>query len=304
MKIFGINILTPRELKAMREAVEAAMLIKVQEQQAQEVDDPRMLESAKFAREFNKGTSSEMLTTIDTNSKEAERNSKIALYISIPHQALFLLSIIPFAFGSLIQILESLTLLGVAFGLPYLGDRLILMCIRNIATRVISAWDKAKAFMVLIPVAAMSAYLNIKAPGPDLIRWGCGALVALVPLYQVVRSLRPDFQKAGDDEKEIRKQIADLAVVEEAPVEEKPRSSRAKAKEQQKAKNSERGKKAWETRKRNAEIAAEKARLEAEAAAAAAATRKRPSRAKKAATVADLEAQFALPDAPVSPAVV
>ncbi len=189
------------------------MVAKELERQRAELaeDDPSMLESAKFARVYNKGTAKEMLETIRLNARDAERNSKLALYVSIPHQALFLLSIVPLKFGNLIQVLESLCLLGVSVVLPYLGDRAILMSVRNLATRVISTWDKVKAFGALLPVTAVSVYLNVMAPGPDLLKYACGVLVAYVPLYQILRTVRPSFKKAGADETKIREEVAGLS---------------------------------------------------------------------------------------------
>lgn len=294
MNIFGYKFLTPRELEdILNEAVAAAYAAK----QEEEEDDPSTLESAKFARVYNKGTAKEMLETIKSNAKDAERNSKIALYLSIPHQMGFLLGLVPLVFNSLGSVLGSITLLGMAIGLPYLCDRLILMCIRNIATRVVSTWDKAKAFLVLMPAIAVSVFLNIAAPGPELMKWVCGAVVTMVPLYQIIRSVRPNFKKAGADETKIRNEVAELAVnssVSDAEREARrqrgikaaaTRAARASAAAQaaatpevspeEKEARRQRGLKAAATRAQRAETA----RIELEAAIMAAA-KKRPSRAK------------------------
>lgn len=290
MNIFGIKILTPKTLAAMIDEITAS----VKATEEEEVDDPSILESAKFARVYNKGTAKEMLNTIRLNARDAERNSMIALYLSIPHQMGFLLGSVPLVFGSLGQALGSVTLLGMAIGLPYLCDRAILMCIRNISTRVVSTWDKFKAFGVLIPCIAMSIFLNIAAPGPQLLKLVCGAVVAMVPLYQIIRSVRPNFKKAGADEVKIRDEVEGLASA-------KPRAVRAQVSQAkaQKAKNSERGKKAWETRRIRAEQAAQAAAALAEAEAQAATKKTRSRKKTPVQQIEDLTS-----DAPVSPAIV
>ena len=264
MNIFGLNILTPKEMKdVVNEAIAAAFDAKKEEEE-KEVDDPSVLESAKFARVYNKGTAREMLETIRLNARDAERNSKLALYVSIPHQAIFLLGIVPLAFGNLIEILSSICLLAVSVILPYLGDRAILMCIRNIATRVISPWDRAKAFGILIPVTIVSIFLNVAAPGPELLKYACGVLVAYVPLYQIIRTCRPNFKKAGQDETKIREEIANL--VDTGTAQKRTRSAASiqqqiATREANKAKKIEEAQKAAQAA---AQAAAEAAKLEAE----------------------------------------
>lgn len=203
MNILGMNVQRAKTLNATMAALAKPV----------EDDDPTLSESGKFAKRWHRGTAAEMLTTLEMNRKAAERNSKIALYISIPHQMTFLLGMVTLRFDTLIGALGSICLLGLSIGLPYLGDQAILMCIRVIATRAVSTWDKVKASLVLMLVIPASATLNFIAPGPQLLKLCSAGVVALVPLYQIVRTCRPSFRKVGDSETQMNAEVAALHTI-------------------------------------------------------------------------------------------
>ena len=201
MNVFGINIQRTAALASTMAALTAPA-----------VDhDPHELESVKFGRQYTKGTSREMLDVLDANRKAAENNTRMALYLSIPHQALYLLSKVELRHTSPIEWAETGIALAMALVIPYLVDQLILMCIRTLAARAAANAAKWRSALTLLLALPASMYVNFAAPGPLVLRLGAAGLIVLVGLYQVARSARPDFAKVGETERAMKAEVDSIA---------------------------------------------------------------------------------------------
>src|SRR5258705_13554979 len=88
--------------------------------------DPTVSQAQLFAVEYARDTAREMLDAIKENARGSERVTKIALAVSMPHQVGYLLGLAPLQWDTLNHILESLTLIGLAVGVPVAVDYLIL----------------------------------------------------------------------------------------------------------------------------------------------------------------------------------
>jgi len=201
MNVFGFNIQRTAALASTMAALTAPA-----------VDhDSGELESVKFGRRYQQGTSREMLDVLDANRKAAERNTRMALYLSIPHQALYLLSKVELRHTTPVEWAETVIALAMALVIPYLVDQLILMCIRTLAARAAAnaaKWRSAGTLAVALPA---SMYVNFAAPGPLVLRLGAAGLIVLVGLYQVARSARPDFAKVGETERAMKAEVDSIA---------------------------------------------------------------------------------------------
>jgi len=201
MNVFGFNIQRTAALASTMAALTAPA-----------VDhDPGELESVKFGRQYTKGTSREMLDVLDANRKAAENNTRMALYLSIPHQALYLLSKVELRHTSPIEWAETGIALAMALVIPYLVDQLILMCIRTLAARAAANAAKWRSALTLLLALPASMYVNFAAPGPLVLRLGAAGLIVLVGLYQVARSARPDFAKVGETERAMKAEVDSIA---------------------------------------------------------------------------------------------
>lgn len=198
MNILGLTVNIAKTKTLQAQAAAAAEAVD---------DDPDTPESVKFGRLYQRRSAKEMLTTLDHNRRDAETITKIALYLSIPHQVGYLLSKVTLEFSTWHMWLVSITALGLAVGGPYLNDRVILMCVRNIAARASSNWSKAKSFVVLVPTTAASGYVNFAAPGAPVIKWVAVGVVVMIVLSQVVRSCTPDFRRGLAEEQRIASEL-------------------------------------------------------------------------------------------------
>jgi len=218
MNVFGINIQRSKTLASTMAALAKPA-----------VDtDPHELESVKFGRQYQKGTSHEMLSVLDANRRAAEKNTKTALYLSIPHQALYLLSKVELKHTTPIEWAETGLAIAMALVIPYLVDQLILMCIRNLAARAASAGSKWRAGGTLLAALPASMYVNFAAPGAFVLRVAAAGLIVLVALYQIVRTVRPNFTKVGETERELRAEIDSIAGTAASPVA-KPKAAQTTA---------------------------------------------------------------------------
>jgi hypothetical protein len=179
-------------------------------------------QAAIFAAEHAKNAAIEALTTIKANSKAAEKVTKIALGVSMPHQIAFILSLVPLQFpttGGFFHIvftwLESLTLIGGSVGIPVGLDYLILICIRSLTARASSRIAKKVSGMVILFPVGVSGTVNVLAPAPWLIKVLFGVVVVLIPLSQLVRvvSQSPDFRKIEAMELDIQRQVSQATEV-------------------------------------------------------------------------------------------
>lgn len=227
MQFLGINIQRNKTLAAAMAALTKPAPVD---------DDPTKTESVKFAEAYAAGSSKEMLDTLGANRTDAELYTKIALYLSIPHQALFLLTKV-----ELHQSNNPLVWLAtgfgftIALGLPFLIDRGILMFIRNLTVRAASTASKWVAGLILLPLIVASMFLNFSAPGPDILKFGAASLSLLAAIYQVARMVRPDFRKVGESERQIADEVAEMRNGPAAATAPQPgRSGRATRRELQK----------------------------------------------------------------------
>lgn len=195
-------------------------------------------QAAIFGDEYAKDAARESLDDIKKNAMDADKVTKIALGVSMPHQAAFILSLVPLMFPTsgdlkhvIIQWLESFTMISGAVAIPIAVDYLILICIRNLAQRAASAIAKKTAFWVMLAPITLSATVNILAPGPVLVRCLFGAIVVLIPLSQAVRvtGARPDFRKIGAMELDVRAEVASLTPTTENTTAQAPAKARAEA---------------------------------------------------------------------------
>lgn len=217
MNVFGINIQRSKTLASAMAALAAPA-----------ADDSTELESVKFGRQYTKGTSKEMLDVLEHNRLAAERNTKIALYLSIPHQALYLLSKVELKHTTPIEWAETGLAILLALAIPYLVDQLILMCIRILAARAASTGSKWRAAATLAGALPASMYVNFAAPGAFVLRLAAAGLIVLVALYQIVRTVRPNFTKVGETERELTAEVDSIAGVTTAAVV-KPSKSQSSA---------------------------------------------------------------------------
>lgn len=161
-----------------------------------------------FATEYAKDTAREMLDTIKGTKTKAERVTRIALAVSMPHQIGFILGLAPLKWGTLREILESATLILGAVLIPVAVDYLILICIQILSARGAADSSKKLAFFGMLFPVGVSGAVNVIAPAPTLIRVLFGVAVVLIPLSQGIRAFtRPDFAKIERMETEIAGQV-------------------------------------------------------------------------------------------------
>jgi hypothetical protein len=173
-----------------------------------------------FATEYAKDTAREMLDTIKGTKTKAERVTRIALAVSMPHQIGFILGLAPLRWGSLREILESATLILGSVLIPVAVDYLILICIQVLSARGAANSSKKLAFWGMLFPIGVSGTVNVLAPAPALIRVLFGVAVVLIPLAEGIRAMtRPDFGKIERMETEIAGQVT---AVEEVVVETRP----------------------------------------------------------------------------------
>jgi hypothetical protein len=170
-----------------------------------------------FATEYAKDTAREMLDTIKGTKTKAERVTRIALAISMPHQIGFILGLAPLQWGTLREVLESATLILGAVLIPVAVDYLILICIQVLSARGAADVSKKLAFWGMLFPIGVSGTVNVLAPAPALIRVLFGVAVVLIPLAEGIRAMtRPDFGKIERMETEIAGQVT--AIVEDEDV--------------------------------------------------------------------------------------
>lgn len=171
--------------------------------------NPSNTQARIFARAYAKDTAREMLETIKANSRDAETVTKIALGVSMPHQIGYILGLAPLQWDSLTHVLESITLILGAIGIPIAVDFLILICVRTLAARGASRLSKIVAFVAMLFPVGVSGTVNFLAPAPTLIRVLFAIAVVLIPISQGVRAMnRPDFRKVQAMETEVARQVA------------------------------------------------------------------------------------------------
>lgn len=181
-------------------------------------DDPNELESIKFGRAYNKGAARQVLETLKKNAKDADKNSAIALYVSIPHQALYMLSQAERYFSDeseksavpAILTAEIAIAIAICLVVPFLVDRAILMNIRTLGTLAASTGSKVRAGIILGIALPWSMWVNFAAPSADIVRYGAAGLIALVAIYQVSRLVSPSFKKLGKFELDAKEELAKI----------------------------------------------------------------------------------------------
>lgn len=162
-----------------------------------------------FATEYAKNAAGNMLDVIRTIGKRAGRITKIALGVSMPHQIGYILALAAphMHFNSVSTVLESVTMVLLAVGVPIATDLLILNCVELIGAAAASKSSKIRAFMLMfIPVIA-SGTVNFLAPAPALIKVLAAFIVTMVPMGESLKFIRPDFAKIERMETQIAGQI-------------------------------------------------------------------------------------------------
>lgn len=170
-------------------------------------------ERAHFATQRARGASKDMLTTIDAIRKRAGLITRIALGVSMPHQIGYILSLSwsYIRFDSLTHLLESITLISLAIGVPIATDLLILSCVETLGAAAAARESKRKAMWIMaIPVLA-SGWVNAMAPAHPLVRVLAAFIVVMVPLAQSLRFIKTDFRAIERIETEL---LAELTPVQ------------------------------------------------------------------------------------------
>lgn len=203
MNVFGINVQSRKTLDATMAALTAP---------ATPVDET-VPQSIRFGREYNKDASDEMLAGMAANRVLAKRFTKVALFLSIPHQALYVLSKVEIKHATVFEWGETIFALAVCMAVPLLLDVSILMNIRTLTAKVASTASIVRAIVCLLPALAGSMYLNFAAPGVLVLRVLAGSLSLIAAMYQVSLLARPDFRKVGEDEARLARQLADAQAV-------------------------------------------------------------------------------------------
>lgn len=190
MNVFGFTIQTKKQLAATLAAVSAPM---------PEVNDDRP-ESVQFGEEYNRGSAREGIDGLKDAGRDADRNSKMALYVTIPHAALYMLGLVNWDFSTPLKAGSVLCEIAICLAVPYGLDRLALANCRTLGMRIASTWSKVRAFALLLIALPASMALNFAAPSHIVIRAGAAGLVMMVGLYQVARLVSPSFARMGADE--------------------------------------------------------------------------------------------------------
>lgn len=166
-------------------------------------------QAAIFASEYAKDAGREMLTTIRRITNRSGRITKIALGVSMPHQIGYILALaVPHMhFTNPSAVLESITMILLAFGAPIATDLLILNCIETIGAAAAARASKRRAFrLMFIPVLA-SGTVNFLAPAPWLIKCLAAFIVTMVPMGESLRFIRPDFAKIEQMQNEVASEV-------------------------------------------------------------------------------------------------
>jgi len=208
MQLFGINIQTAKARQKAWDAMVAELIVK--QHSKAEADLPSKTETEKYVEAYAAGSSKEMLDGMEANKRDAEKYTKIALYLSIPHQALYLLTRVELHHSTPLEWAETGIAWAIAIGVPLLIDQGILMNIRKLTARAASTGTMWTAGLILVPLVAASMFLNFLAPGADVLKWGAASLSLLVAVYQISRMSRPDFKKVGENERKINAEVAEM----------------------------------------------------------------------------------------------
>jgi hypothetical protein len=175
--------------------------------------DPEVSQARLFGLAYAKDAGSEMLRTIKKNSVDAELVTKICLGVSMPHQIGFILGLAALRWDTVTHVMESITLILGAVGIPVAVDYLILICIRTLSARAAATISKVVAFVAMLFPIGVSAYVNFAAPAAPLIKGLFVVAVLLIPTSQAVRALnRPNFRKIDRMEREVKAQVATVGV--------------------------------------------------------------------------------------------
>ena len=194
-----------------------------------------------FAGEYAKGVASEMLANVKGISTKANRITKMVLAVTMPHQIAFVLGIAPLRFDHDVRHwLESISLILASVLIPIAVDYLILTCIQAIATRGMAQPVKRTALIIMLFPVSVSAFFNIAAPAPTMVRILFGVAVVLIPLAEGLRAIvRPDFAKIEQLETEVTSQLVGAMDDEPDAAEDARRAARSDAAKRAAAKRAE-----------------------------------------------------------------
>lgn len=168
-----------------------------------------------FAAEYAEGVAVEMLDTVKKVGKKAGAITGIALGVSMPHQIGYLIGLAPLVWRTPQQALESVTVISGAVLIPVAVDLFITTCVQVIAARATTAFARKLALCLITIPVLLSAFVNVIAPGPAVLRGAFGAIVLFIPMAEALRAAaaKPDFKQMEQTEKAIVAQVAKPAPV-------------------------------------------------------------------------------------------
>lgn len=172
-----------------------------------------------FATEYAKNAAANMMQTIREVTKNSGRITKIALGVSMPHQIGYILALaVPHmtwdVTGNPSGVLESATMIMLAFGVPVGTDLMILNCIKVIGAAAASRGSKRLAICLMMGPVTASCIVNFLAPAPMLIKVLAAFIVTVIPMSESLRAfVKPDFAKIEAMEVQIAAQVSAAPVV-------------------------------------------------------------------------------------------
>lgn len=215
MNVFGINIARG---KAKPPQKTVRKTVKKQDDElslapvVRDADGNVVTQAKLFVVSYTRNAALGMLKIVKNVQTRAGKIARIALSASIVHQIGYVISLsLPFMHWKTIpEIAESVTMVGMAFAAPIVGDLLILSCIETIGGAAVMHKSKMKAmFVMVIPVGA-SGYVNFLVTGPLLLKCLSAFVVVMVPLAVSLQFIRPDWVMMDELETGVSKSI-DLA---------------------------------------------------------------------------------------------
>lgn len=168
-----------------------------------------------FSKNWVRNMGKDMLDVIKAVYKITKIVTWIALCVSIPHQAGYLLSLTDLFSGAawtgMQAVLLSVTIVLGAAAVPLCTDMITFACIKAIGGKAIKNSSRVAILLLMLFPVSVSSTLNYLAPGPHVIQVCFVILVCYIPLGELVGVLasRPDFRKVTKSQNEILEQVAE-----------------------------------------------------------------------------------------------
>lgn len=167
--------------------------------------DGYVSETQKFRADMAENAADRMMATVKGVAARSGKITKIALWVSTPHQVMFLLSaIIPWMkFDTLEHAGHSLGMALIVLSVPFICDYTILNCVETISAPAIDAWTKRKAFIVLTITACVSGSVNFLAPAPWLVKFLAAFVTVAILMAESMRNIGVNFNRMEAIEQDI-----------------------------------------------------------------------------------------------------